>query len=254
MGACGHYTVIGYPDYIVAGFGTWFSTTQWGPGCRNPIPPRRHISVVAALILKFYSHPFFSPGKFFLCFNCLQGQISFFTFGFSFKELLLLKTLAEAIFAKKEAKREKEIKARWAQDKSFSKIKVDVFPQIPLSLFCLVFFQMFECCCNFSVQNYTFENWLHLQFHFTTDEICFQIITTAAVSFAVCRYERSHWLQPTRWDVKDHLSHHRGKSLQSFTVRATLTLSKVVFQRVQLFSLKDTRATAATCSPAQTSC
>lgn len=35
---------------------------------------------------------------------------------------------------KKEAKKEKEIKARWAQDKSFSKIKVDVFPQTSLSL------------------------------------------------------------------------------------------------------------------------
>lgn len=31
VGACGHYTVIGYPDYIAAGFGTWSSTTHRGP-------------------------------------------------------------------------------------------------------------------------------------------------------------------------------------------------------------------------------
>lgn len=46
-------------------------TTQLGPRCHNPNPPRSHFSVVASLILKIYSNPLFPLEQFFLSINCL---------------------------------------------------------------------------------------------------------------------------------------------------------------------------------------
>lgn len=47
VGACGHYTVIGYPDYMAGGFGIGSFTTQWGGGgglgVASPTPPRSHL-------------------------------------------------------------------------------------------------------------------------------------------------------------------------------------------------------------------
>lgn len=108
--------------------GTWVS---------QPQPTEAPFLGCSISYFEIQFQPFISPGVFFFFFCRLivfKDNFSFFTFGISLKELLLLQTLAEEILQKKRSKKEKEIKARWAQDKSFSKIKVDVFPQTPFSL------------------------------------------------------------------------------------------------------------------------